>query len=148
MKSAPGGYVGAMQNIREVMTSNPVCVPGDTTLSDAARQMRDHDIGNVLVVDGDALKGLVTDRDLVVRALADGRGPDTPLSDVCSPDLVTLQPSDTAEDAIRLMSEHAVRRLPVVDGGRPVGIVSIGDLAVERDPTSTLADISAAPPNT
>lgn len=136
-----------MQSIREVMTSDPVCLSGDTPLSDAARKMRDHDIGNVLVVGDGTLQGLVTDRDLVVRALADGRGPDTRLSDVCTADLVTLQPTDTAEDAIRLMSEHAVRRVPVVDGDRPVGIVSIGDLAVERDPQSTLADISAAAPN-
>ena len=136
-----------MQSIRELMTPDPVCVPVTATVCDAARHMREHDIGNVLIVDGDALKGLVTDRDLVVRALADGRGPDTALTDLFSSDPVTVQASDSVEEAVRLMSEHALRRLPVVDGGRPVGVVSIGDLAVERDPQSALADISAAPPN-
>lgn len=136
-----------MQSIRELMTPDPVCVPGTATVCDAAQHMREHDIGNVLIVDGDHLKGLVTDRDLVVRALADGRGPDTPLTDLFSSDPITVEASDSAEAAVRLMSEHAIRRLPVVDGGRPVGVVSIGDLAVERDPKSALADISAAPPS-
>lgn len=137
------------QSIRDVMTADPVTLAGTTTLSDAARRMRDDAIGDVLVGDGDSLRGLVTDRDIVVRAVAEGRDITTAtLADVCSADLVTLAPSDAVEDAVRLMSEHAVRRMPVVENGRAIGIVALGDLAVERDPDSGLGNISAADPNT
>jgi CBS domain-containing protein len=92
--------------------------------------------------------GILTDRDIVVRAIAEGRDPgSTTVGEVCSSDLTTLTPDQSIDDAVRLMREHDVRRLPVVQDGRPVGIVSLGDLAVELDPDSALADISAAPPN-
>lgn len=137
------------QSLRDVMTKDPVVLPPTTTLGDAARRMRDDAIGDVLIEDAGELRGLVTDRDIVVRAVAEGRDvTTTTLADVCSPDLVTLTPSDAVEDAVRLMTEHAVRRVPVVEDGRPVGIVALGDLAVERDPDSALGDISAAKPNT
>lgn len=133
------------QSIREVMTSDPVTLPASSSLVEAARQMKQQDIGDVLVVDGDTVRGIVTDRDIVVRAIAEGRDPNgTSLRDVCSDQVVSLSPDDTVESAVRLMRERAVRRLPVVEGGRAVGIVSIGDLAVDRDPDSALADISAA----
>jgi CBS domain-containing protein len=90
----------------------------------------------------------VTDRDIVVRALADGREASaTTLADICTRDLETLSPEDSASDAVRLMSSKAIRRVPVVEDGKPVGIVSIGDLAIEQDPDSALADISEAKPN-
>lgn len=137
------------QSIREVMTADPVTLPATTTLSAAARCMKDQSIGDVLVTDGNDLRGIVTDRDIVVRAVADRLDiTSTPLSEVCSAELVSLAPTDTVEDAVTLMSERAIRRLPVVEDGRAVGIVAIGDLAIERDPHSALADISAAAPNT
>lgn len=136
------------QKIREVMTENPVTLALTTTLDDGARRMRDEAIGDVLVGDGGELRGLVTDRDIVVRAVAEGRDVTTAtLGDVCSADLVTIAPSDSVDDAVRLMTQHAVRRVPVVQDGQAIGIVALGDLAVEREPDSALGDISAANPN-
>jgi CBS domain-containing protein len=130
------------------MTPDPVTMAGGFRLDDAARRMRDRNIGDVIVLDGAQVCGLVTDRDIVVRAVAEGRDPtSTTLNDICSRDLVTVRPEDTVDAAVRLMREHALRRLPVIDGSTPVGIVSIGDIVVERDPESALADISSAPPN-
>ena len=136
------------RNIREVMTGSPVCLSPQTTLTEAAQQMDDHDIGDVLVVEDDQLRGLVTDRDIVVRAVAKGRDPkSTTLAEVCTADVATVEPDEQVSRAVDIMREHAVRRLPVVEGGRPVGIVSIGDIAIEQDSTSALAEISAAPSN-
>lgn len=136
------------QQVREIMTSTPVTVGALTAVSEVAHRMRDEDIGAVLVTEGDQLRGLVTDRDLVVRVLAEGRDPgETTVQDACSADLVTVAPDDDVDRAIQLMSEHSLRRLPVVEGTAAVGIVSLGDLAIERDPTSALGDISAAAPN-
>jgi CBS domain-containing protein len=136
------------QSIREVMTPTPVACAATATVAEAARFMRDGDVGDVLVERDGAVCGIVTDRDLVVRAIADGRDPnEVTLAEVCSAELTALSPTDSVEDAIRLMREKALRRLPVLDDGTAVGIVSIGDLAEERDPDSALADISAAPPN-
>jgi CBS domain-containing protein len=110
--------------------------------------MRDNDIGDVVVVAGDdEVLGIVTDRDITVRAIADGCGPDTPLTDVLSGQVVTVAPDERIERVVDLMREHAVRRIPVVEGGHLAGVVSIGDLAVERDSDSALADISAAREN-
>lgn len=134
--------------IQEVMTPNPMTYPADATIADAARAMRDTDVGDVLVEKDGALCGIVTDRDIVVRAVAESRAPaDVHLGDICSGQLTTLAPSDTVEDAVRVMRENALRRLPICEGGKAVGIVSLGDLALEQDPTSVLADISAMPPN-
>ncbi len=93
------------------------------------------------------LVGIVTDRDLVVRVLAVGGGPDDAIRQAVSTHVVTVSPTDTIERAAQLMSDNAVRRLPVVVDDVVVGVVSIGDLAIERDPDSALADISAADPN-
>lgn len=136
------------QNIRDVMTPNPTAMPAMATISDAARAMRDADVGAIVVLNQNQICGIVTDRDIVVRAVAEGRDPArASLGDICSQNLVTLSPSDTVEDAARLMADRAIRRIPVVEDGRPVGIVSLGDLAVERGDGSALEDISAAPPN-
>ncbi|MBT2394472.1 CBS domain-containing protein [Streptomyces sp. ISL-100] len=137
------------QQVREIMTSAPVTVGVLTAVSEVAHRMREENIGAVLVAEGDELRGLVTDRDLVVRVLAEGKDPgETTVRDVCSPDLVTVTPDDEVDRAIRLMREHSLRRLPVVEGNTAVGIVSLGDLAIERDPDSALGDVSAASPNT
>jgi CBS domain-containing protein len=137
------------QAIREVMTPNPVTVEPSTSAADAARRMRETDAGAMLVCEGDQLRGLVTDRDIVVRAVADGRDPaQVQVREFCSADVEALGPDDDVDRAIKLMRDRHVRRVPVVEGGRPVGIVSIGDLALVRDQTSALADISGAPANT
>ncbi len=134
--------------IREVMTRDPLTMSADETLIAAARQMRDADVGNVIVVSGAEVRGIVTDRDLVVRGLAEELDPRTAtLAEVCTNDLVTLAPDDELGTAVELMRTHAVRRLPVLEGGRAVGVVSLGDLAVESDTDSALAQISAEEPN-
>jgi CBS domain-containing protein len=136
------------QTVREVMTAKPVALQGGTTLVEAARAMRDHDVGTIVVLDDDEVVGIVTDRDIVVRGVAEERDPATTvLAEISSRELVTLSPDDTVDHAVELMRHHSVRRLPVVEEGRPVGIVSLGDLAVERDPESVLGNISAASPN-
>jgi len=129
------------------LKAQPGTVPPGTTLQATAWMMRDAGIGEVVVVGGVGLIGLVTDRDIVVRAVAEGGDPDgLRTGEVCSGEAVTVAPSDNLIAAVRLMREHAVRRLPV-DGGQVVGVISLGDLAIERDETTALADISAARPN-
>ncbi|SMD25236.1 CBS domain-containing protein [Lentzea albidocapillata] len=138
-----------VQLVRDLMTTDPVVLPPDTPVREAARAMRDRDIGDVLVVDGDRLCGIVTDRDLVVRAMADRDDlSDCRVRDVCSDHVVTADMTETLDTAIARMRENAVRRIPVVDAGRPVGVFSLGDAAVERDPNSVLGQVSAAPGNT
>jgi CBS domain-containing protein len=135
--------------IRDIMTSNLVTLPESATLADAARAMRDRGIGDVIVTTDGKVCGLVTDRDIVVRAIAQGHDPaSTELGSVCRKQLYSVSPDDDTDHAIELMREKAVRRVAVLDGDQPVGIVSIGDLAQELDPRSALADISAAPANT
>jgi CBS domain-containing protein len=137
------------QLVRELMTTDPVALPADTPLRRAAQAMREHDIGDVLVVDNDQLRGIVTDRDIVVRGLADWDDVSAcKLGDVCSDQLLTATPDDDVDTAILRMREASVRRIPVVDNGRPVGVLSIGDAAIERDPNSALADISVDEGNT
>src|SRR5829696_10113006 len=117
------------QSINEVMTHDPHTVSGDTPLVDAAREMKQADIGGVIVADDGRFRGYVTDRDIVVRAIAEGKDPkSTTVGDVCTETVHTLTPDQSVEDAIELMREKAVRRIPVVQDGRPVGIVAIGDL--------------------
>ena len=136
-------------SIQDVMTETPCALDVTTPVLIAARVMRENHIGNIVVLDGDQLFGILTDRDIVVRALAEDKDPETTtIGEVCSRDLTTVRPTDSIGSAVRLMRDRALRRLPVADDrGRVVGIVSLGDLAVERDRRSALADISAAPPN-
>ncbi len=136
------------QVVREVMQSNPICLPAITSLTAAAVAMRDIGIGDVIVEEDGEVCGIVTDRDIAVRVVAEALDPnDVALSDICSRDLTTVSPTDSVEQAVELMSNRALRRLLVLDEGRPVGVVSLGDLALEQDPDSALAAISAAPPN-
>jgi CBS domain-containing protein len=136
------------QRIQDVMTPHPVTLPSTASVHEAARAMQDHAIGAVMVLEHNAVCGLVTDRDIVVRAVAEARDPaTTSLADLCSHAVRTVTPTDRVEQAVRLMRTNAIRRLPVVDGGQAVGMVSLGDLAVARDPDSVLGEISAAPPN-
>jgi CBS domain-containing protein len=138
------------RTVGEVMTTEVVEVSPEQTLVEVARLMRDNGVGAVLVTDGGILRGIVTDRDIVVRAVAEGLDPQRETVDTVfsGQDLVTVTPDTTMGEAVELMRRNAVRRLPVVDDtGRPAGIVSIGDLAIEGDGEYALADISAAPPN-
>jgi len=137
------------QRISDLMTTDPVALTNQASLRDAAVAMRDRDIGDVVVtkLDGTAC-GIVTDRDIVVRAIAEGNDPSTTsLEDVCSHKLVAVGPDDPVAVAVRKMEQQAIRRLPVIENGTLVGIISIGDLAVERDRESALGEISAAAPN-
>ena len=136
------------ESIRDVMTPDPVTVASTASLAQAARWMRDAGIGNVIVLDGEQITGILTDRDIVVRAVAEGWNPtQTRVGEVASRELTTITPDETVDSAVTLMRARSIRRLPVVEDGRPIGIVSLGDLALERDPDSCLSDISAAPPN-
>jgi CBS domain-containing protein len=136
------------QHIRELMTPNPVSMPGTASVHEAARAMRDQDIGDVIVIEHHQVCGIITDRDIAVRVVAETKDPaTTALADICSHSLLTVTPTDSVEHAVRLMRTHTIRRLPVVEEGKAVGIVSLGDLAVERDPDSVLGEISAAPPD-
>ncbi|MGV9453522.1 CBS domain-containing protein [Streptomyces sp. NPDC003635] len=134
--------------VREVMTAGVVAVRPDASLVEAAQLMRAQDIGDVVVADGQRIVGMLTDRDITVRAVADGIDPLTvSVGSVCSTDPVVVAPQDPVPAAVALMRRHAVRRLPVVEDGLPVGMVSLGDLAEARDPDSALADISRATPD-
>ncbi|MBY8848735.1 CBS domain-containing protein [Saccharothrix sp. MB29] len=137
------------QYVRDLMTANPVTLAPDTPVRQAAQAMRDQGIGDVLVVDGDQVRGIVTERDIVVGGLADREDlSGCSLADVCSDDLVTATPDEDVDTAVTRMREKAVRRIPVVEGGRAVGVFSLGDAAIEQDSLSGLADISAARSNT
>ena len=124
-------------SVADVMTRRVVYLPGDTMLDEAAQAMRDQSIGDVVVTDGPTMSGLVTDRDIVVRAIAEGLPPrTTTLSSVATQELIMIEQSASVEEAIRAMREHDIRRLLVCDADRElVGIVSLSDLALL--PTST-----------
>jgi CBS domain-containing protein len=123
------------QTIREVMTESPRTVsPGDTIV-DAAKAMRDEDAGAVPIKDGDRLVGVLTDRDIAVRVVAEGKDPtSTKAEEIASTKLVTVDPDQSLDEALRLMAQHQVRRLPVVEeDGRLVGIVAQADIARHAD---------------
>ncbi|WP_217145039.1 CBS domain-containing protein [Streptomyces sp. AC627_RSS907] len=136
------------QYVKDVMTPGVTAVRPDSSLVEAARLMRAQNIGDVVVADGQDVVGLLTDRDITVRAVAEGVDPmAVDVRSVCTAGPLVVAPDDPVEDAVALMREHAVRRLPVVEDGLPVGVVSLGDLAEARDPSSALADISRAEPD-
>lgn len=136
------------RQVRDLMTQDVITVDGQESLTHASRAMKEHDIGDVIVLEDDRVKGILTDRDIVVRGIAEGLNPDrTPAGSIATSRLRFLAPDDDVAQAVEWMREGAVRRIPVVDEGRPVGIVSIGDLAIEQDPRSALASISQSEPN-
>jgi CBS domain-containing protein len=115
------------------MSAPPVCMAATESASAAAKAMKDRGTGTVLVVAGGRLDGLVTDRDITIRVLAENRDPlTTRLGEICTTDLAVLSPDDDVQEAIRLVRERAVRRLPVIADGIPVGVVSVGDLALDE----------------
>ena len=120
------------------MTQNPRTVTPDSTIQDAARVMRDEDAGIVPITDGDNLVGVITDRDIAVRAVAEGKDGTTTVREVASKDLVTIDPQQDLDEALRLMAQHQVRRLPVVEeDGKLVGIVAQADVARHGDDART-----------
>jgi signal-transduction protein with cAMP-binding, CBS, and nucleotidyltransferase domain len=116
--------------VRDVMTPGPIGVDYDQTIGDAARAMRDWGIGAVLVVADQALYGLVTGRDLVVRAVAEAKGHDAAVGPLSTPNLIGVDVDAEVAEAERLMRDNAVRRLPVLEDGQVAGMISLGDLAL------------------
>jgi CBS domain-containing protein len=127
------------KKIREVMTSNPRTVEANAPVIEAAKLMRDEDVGIVPIVEGDRLVGTITDRDVAIRVVAEGKDPQsTTVSDIASTQLVTIDPQQDLDEALRLMAQHQVRRLPVVEeDGRLVGIVAQADVAREGEDSKT-----------
>ncbi|MEU5788498.1 CBS domain-containing protein [Micromonospora purpureochromogenes] len=138
-----------MYRVSDVMTKQVVYLSADTTLDEAARVMKEADIGDVVVTDGATLAGVLTDRDIVVRAVAERSDPaTTTIGSIITREVVMIEQYSTASEAASLMRERNIRRVLVCDNERKlVGIVSLGDLAMQLDPTSALADISEAAPN-
>lgn len=135
-------------DIRTVMTPDPIVCDPSTSLQEVARIMRDEHIGDVIVGDEHGPCGIVTDRDIVVRALADQSNvAGTTVGEVCTNELRSVDVDASVDDLIALMEEHSLRRVPVLSEGAVVGIVSIGDLAERLDRRSLLGEISAAPPD-
>jgi CBS domain-containing protein len=136
--------------VRDVMTPAPETVSLGTPLTAAARLMADQDIGDVIVIEPETerVAGIITDRDIAIRAVAEGRNPDsTTVEEIFSRDLAAVSPADPIDRVLELMEDLKVRRLPVVEADRAVGIVSLGDLAVGTNVGSALAEISAAAPD-
>jgi CBS domain-containing protein len=133
-------------NVRDVMTSNPRCVSPNDTIQAAARIMKDEDTGVVPIVENGRPVGVITDRDIVIRSVAGGSQPSQQVREIATGDLVCATPDMSTREASKLMGEHQIRRLPVVENDRLVGIVSIGDIAVKEGKDSrtgdTLEDIS------
>jgi CBS domain-containing protein len=130
--------MGETRTVRDVMTSNPTEIASDGTAVEAARRMQAEDIGSLPVVDRGELVGIVTDRDLVLNVLAKDLDPNkVPIADVCSSDPVTVEADESLDVALQRMAQEQVRRLPVVSGGKLVGILAQADVARTAEPSST-----------
>jgi len=142
-----------MTTARDLMTARPTIVGSDNTIEEIARKLREDGIGAAVVCDHDRLQGLVTDRDIAVEVVAQGKDPRTTKArDIVSGrETVTIGADDDLDEAVRTMTQHAVRRLPVIDGDRVVGMLSQADIAREasdRDVAELVRSISEAPDNT
>ncbi len=124
------------KEVRDAMTSNPCTIDADQTVAYAAKMMRDEDVGIAPVVEGERLVGTLTDRDIAVRVVAEGKDPQTlKARDVASTSVITVAPQQDLDEALRLMANHQIRRLPVVEGdGRVVGVLAQADVAEEAKP--------------
>jgi CBS domain-containing protein len=127
------------QIIKDVMTSNPCSIDAEKSVAYAAKMMREEDVGLAPIVEGDKLIGMLTDRDIAIRVVAEGRNPDqVKVADVASKQVVTIDPQQDLDEALRIMAKHQVRRLPVVEeDGKLVGVVAQADIAREGDDTQT-----------
>ena len=134
-----------MKKVSDVMTSNVTVVGPDDSVQTAAALMSEQDVGSLPVCDGKRLKGMVTDRDIAVRAVASGRGVDTPVSEVMTEEVIWCSEGDDIQDLLKRMGADQIRRIPVLDANRDlVGIVALGDLAIQQDAgvDEALRDIS------
>lgn len=137
------------QTVADVMTRNPATIEREDSTAEAARRMAAVGSGDVVVLDNGKVCGILTDRDIAIRLVAEDKPGTTPVSEIVTDtELTTVSPDTPLDQAIQLIRAKAVRRLPVVEKDQAIGIVSIGDLAIERDPESALADVSAAKDNT
>ena len=127
------------KGIRDVMTPNPNAIDADKPVAHAAKMMRDEDVGLAPIVEGDRLVGALTDRDIVTRVVAEGKDPEaTSVREVASTEIVTVDPEQDLDEAVRLMAQHQVRRIPVVEeDGRLVGVVAQADVARQSDDRQT-----------
>ena len=121
------------RTVREIMTPNPKTASPDTPISEVAQMMKDEDVGSIPVVEDGRLVGIVTDRDLTIQALAERRPHDAPVRDFMTARPETATPDTTIHSAAQIMQDHQIRRLPICEGDRLVGIVSLGDLAVDTE---------------
>jgi CBS domain-containing protein len=136
--------------VREVMTDNPRCVTPETLVSEAARLMKSEDVGSLPILEGEKVTGVITDRDIVIRAVAEEKDPrGMPVREVASRELVTIRPDEDLSEALKLMASYQVRRLPVVDEDNTlVGVLAQADIAVEgkeKDFAHMVEDISRTP---
>jgi CBS domain-containing protein len=126
------------KSIRDVMSSNPCAIDADQPVTYAAKMMKEEDVGLAPIVEGDRLVGTLTDRDIVVRVVAEGKDPQTVTArEVASTDLVTIEPEQDLDEALRLMASNQVRRLPVVEEGRLVGVLAQADVARKANDEQT-----------
>jgi CBS domain-containing protein len=127
------------QNIKDVMTSDPCTIDADKSVAYAAKMMRDEDVGLAPIVEGDKLIGMLTDRDIAIRVVAEGRNPEqVTVREVASQQVVTIDPQQDLDEALRIMAKHQVRRLAVVEeDGKLVGVVAQADVAREGDDSQT-----------
>jgi CBS domain-containing protein len=126
------------KSIRDVMSSNPCAIDGDKPVAYAAKMMKQEDVGLAPIVEGDHLVGTLTDRDIVLRVVAEGKDPQTVTArEVASTDVVTIDPQQDLDEALRLMASNQVRRLPVVEEGRLVGVLAQADVAREAKENQT-----------
>jgi CBS domain-containing protein len=126
------------KRVKEVMTSNPCSIDADKPVSYAAKMMKDENVGMAPVVEGDRLIGALTDRDIVTRVVAEGKDPNSVTArDVASTQLATVEPEHDLDEALRMMASNQVRRLPVVEDGRLVGVLAQADVAREADDQKT-----------
>ena len=136
------------KTVRDVMTKNPVALSSDSSVMEAAKAMSDHRIGTVVVMEMDRPSGIVTDRDITVRAVATGKDPSkTKLADISSGSLAAVRPDQPIEDAMKVMKSHDVKRVVVMTDSRLEGIVSLADLARTNEDGDVEDDISRAEPN-
>jgi len=125
-------------SVKDAMTSNPTAVEARTTVQEAARKMQSEDVGSLPIVEGERLIAIVTDRDIAIRVVAEGKGPETTVGEIASQDLVTIDPQQSLDEAARLMGEHQLRRLPVCEeDGSLVGILAQADVAQSGHDTLT-----------
>jgi CBS domain-containing protein len=126
------------KSVRDAMTEDPRSIGASASVVEAARLMREGHIGSLPITDDGKLVGMITDRDITTRVVAEAADPKmTSVGDVCSRDLISVEPDESLEEAVQLMARHQVRRLPVVENGRLVGIVAQADIALKENEKKT-----------